>query len=573
MDIRKTVLSVALATSILGTSGCVRNTDSQALEQEFANVQARTNGDGNYNILFVTVDQEHYFDQFPAGTDYKARELLEKMGTTFEKHYTCSNVSTSSRSVIYTGTHITDTLMIDNTESPWQGPLSQDLTTVGDRMQAAGYYSAFKGKWHMGEASVFDDPTQPAMQQQNGLLGYGFADWNAEGDIIGQELQGYKQDSMIAGDTVSWLRSKGSATNAAGQSFFLSVNLVNPHDIMYYNTDAPGEAVQATGQTTFNIQPAPANSIYATSYPQDAIPATWNEALDAPGRVPAEQEYFNLWNRRVGEIPSEASRWQKFQDYYYNCIQDNDNQLYNILDELGNLDMLDNTIIVFTSDHGDMQGANGLRGKGGFMYDNNIHVPMIIVHPEYKGGKTIQAVTSHLDLAPTFIDMTNLSDDKKAQLSAGLTGGSLMDLMDGSKSEIRTGALFAYEMISMLDSKMIQTTDPATGVTTYTIDYSKRGFVRGITTEKYKFARYFSPLDFNLPTTLDELYAHNDVQLFDLQKDPQELNNLAADREANGELILELNNQLNALITKEIGVDDGSEAAAVITRISQPQQQ
>jgi hypothetical protein len=128
-------------------------------------------------------------------------------------------------------------------------------------------------------------------------------------------------------------------------------------------------------------------------------------------------------------------------------------------------------------------------------------------------------------------------------------------------------------MISMLDSKMSQTTDPATGVTTYTIDYSKRGFVRGITTEKYKFARYFSPLDFNLPTTLDELYAHNDVQLFDLQKDPQELNNLAADREANGELILELNNQLNALITKEIGVDDGSEAAAVITRISQPQQQ
>jgi len=43
------------------------------------------------------------------------------------------------------------------------------------------------------------------------------------------------QDSNIAGDTVSWLRSKGSATNASGQSFFLAVNLVNPHDIMYYD--------------------------------------------------------------------------------------------------------------------------------------------------------------------------------------------------------------------------------------------------------------------------------------------------------------------------------------------------
>ena len=141
MDIRKVALTLTLATTLLGTSGCSPNGEDQAIEQKIADVEARTNGDGNYNILFVTVDQEHYFDEFPEGTNYKARELLEKMGTTFEKHYTCSNVSTSSRSVIYTGTHITDTLMIDNTESPWQAPLSENLTTVGDRMLSAGYYT------------------------------------------------------------------------------------------------------------------------------------------------------------------------------------------------------------------------------------------------------------------------------------------------------------------------------------------------------------------------------------------------------------------------------------------------
>lgn len=568
MKFKKAALGITLTASLLGVSGCAQSTASQSIEQKMTDVDARQNTDGNYNIVFVTVDQEHYFDEFPAGTNYKARELLEKMGTTFEKHYTCSNVSTSSRSVIYTGTHITDTLMIDNTESPWQEPLSENLTTIGDRMVAAGYYSAFKGKWHMGDTSVFDDTSQPAMQEQNGMLGYGFSDWNAQGDIVGQLQQGYMQDSNIAGDTVSWLRSKGSATNAAGQSFFLAVNLVNPHDVMYYNTDTDGEAVQNTGQTTFAIAGAPANMIYKTTYPQAAIPATWDQPLDDPGRVPAEREYFNLWNRRVGEIPSEASRWENFRDYYYNCIQDNDDQLYNILGELANLEMLDNTIIVFTSDHGDMQGANGLRGKGGFMYENNIHVPLIIVHPEYKGGTAIDAVTSHLDLAPTFIDMTNLPETKKAEISSGLPGSSLMDLIDGSQTEIRAGSLFAYEMISMIDSNMIQTTDPATGVTSYAIDYSKRGFVRGITTEKYKFARYFSPLTFNMPTTMDELYANNDVQLFDLEKDPEELVNLAADKEANAALIMELNSQLNALITKEIGVDDGSEAATVIAQIN-----
>ncbi|MBI4856735.1 MAG: sulfatase-like hydrolase/transferase [Acetobacterium woodii] len=568
MNLKKAALGITLATSLLSVSGCTQSSSSQTIDQKMADVDARQNSDGNYNIVFVTVDQEHYFDKFPEGTNYKARELLEKMGTTFEKHYTCSNVSTSSRSVIYTGTHITDTLMIDNTESPWQEPISENLTTVGDRMLSAGYYSAFKGKWHMGDTSVFDDTSQPAMQEQNGLLGYGFSDWNAQGDIVGQLQQGYMQDSNIAGDTVSWLRSKGTATNAAGQSFFLAVNLVNPHDIMYYDTDTNGEAVQNTGQTTFAIAGAPANSIYQTTYPKAAIPSTWNEPIDAAGRVPAELEYFNLWNRRVGEIPSEASRWENFRNYYYNCIQDNDDQLENILAELSNLDMLDNTIIVFTSDHGDMQGANGLRGKGGFMYENNIHVPLIIVHPEYKGGTSIDAVTSHLDLAPTFIDMTNLPDDKKAQIAAGLPGHSLMDLMDGSKTEIREGSLFAYEMISMIDSNMMQTTDPTTNLTTYQIDYTKRGFVRGITTEKYKFARYFSPLTFNLPTTMEDLYANNDVQLFDLEKDPNELVNLAANKETNAALIMELNGQLNDLITKEIGVDDGNEATTVISQIN-----
>jgi arylsulfatase len=452
MNIKKAALGITLATSLLSVSSCTQSTGSQATEQKMVELAAQQNSDGNYNIVFVTVDQEHYFDEFPAGTNYKARELLEKMGTTFEKHYTCTNVSTSSRSVIYTGTHITDTLMIDNTESPWQEPLAENLTTVGDRMLSAGYYSAFKGKWHMGDTSVFDDTSQPVMQEQNGLLGYGFSDWNAQGDIVGQLQQGYMQDSNIAGDTVSWLRSKGSATNAAGQSFFLAVNLINPHDIMYYDTDTDGAAVQNTGTTTFAIEGAPANIIYETSYPEATIPDTWDQPLDDEGRVPAELEYFNLWNRRVGEIPTDASRWENFRDYYYNCIQDNDDQLYNVISELSNLEMLDNTIIIFTSDHGDMQGANGLRGKGGFMYENNIHVPLIIVHPEYEGGKSIDAVTSHIDLATTFIDMTNLPDAKKTELSTGLPGNSLMDLIDGSQTEIRDGSLFAYEIIMFTNS-------------------------------------------------------------------------------------------------------------------------
>lgn len=115
------------------------------------------NADENYNIIFITTDQEHYFDAYPEESNYRARKLLQELGTTFEKHYICSNMSTSSRSVMYTGKHITDTRMIDNTDFPWQGPLDESMTTIGDRLREAGYYTGYKGKWHMGDSSILED--------------------------------------------------------------------------------------------------------------------------------------------------------------------------------------------------------------------------------------------------------------------------------------------------------------------------------------------------------------------------------------------------------------------------------
>lgn len=122
----KLVSSLLVASSVVGMAGCA----SENVETK-VNITPEKNEDGNYNILFVTTDQEHYFQEYPEGTEYEARKLLEELGTTFEKHYACSNMSTSSRSVMYTGTHITDTEMIDNTDFPWQDQLSEDKTTIG----------------------------------------------------------------------------------------------------------------------------------------------------------------------------------------------------------------------------------------------------------------------------------------------------------------------------------------------------------------------------------------------------------------------------------------------------------
>lgn len=517
---------------------------------EPAETAAAKNGDGNYNILFITTDQEHYFDQYPEGTSYKARQLLAELGTTFEKHYTCANMSTSSRSVIYTGQHVTQTNMLDNADVEWQQALSPDLTTVGDRLRQAGYYTAFLGKWHMGGGGLLglhDDPI-------TNLEGYGFSDWKGT-DYIGTLYEGLNADPVVSSQAVDWLSGTGKALNEQGQSFFLAVNMVNPHDIMNYDNSGYQSNLLALGGK-------PDSPVYDTTY-ADPAPSSWDFDLSGADVPEAIRIYNQVWTGYTGSVTSQAG-WKDYQDYYYNCIQDSDNNLMEILTYLEDSGLLKNTIIVFTSDHGEMHGSHGLKGKGGFVYENCVHVPLYIVHPEYEGGRTISALTSHLDLAPTFLDMTGLPDGEKEQLSQGLPGHSLMDLMDGSTSSVRDGALFCYEALLMTTVQVGVSPDLELS---YQVDPSVRGMVRGLITEDYKFVRYFSPLEFNTPTTLEELYGKNDVQLFDLRQDPEELNNLAADPEANEALILELNAQLNQLIQEEIGQDDGQEAAAAIQRV------
>ena len=500
------------------------------------------NADGNYNIIFITTDQEHYFRDFPEGSNYRARELLAEIGTTFEKHYSCSTMSTSSRSVIYTGTHITNTKMIDNTDFDWQGPLSEEIVTVGDRMRRAGYYTAYKGKWHMADTSLISE----VEDELTDLGEYGFADWGVDGDFTSTRWEGFDRDGEIESDALEWLRTTGAEKNSSGASFFLAVNLINPHDIMFYNRDESFQGMIPLGGP-------PDDEIYRKTY-NAGVPSSWNQNLLDGTLPPAVAAYKMRWEKQTGSVTTENG-WKDFRDYYFNCIQDSDNHLLEILQGIADLGMMENTIIVFTADHGEMGGSHNLKGKGGVIYKENLHVPLVVYHPEFEGGRRVSSVTSHLDLAPTFVHMTNISGEKKAEITAGLKGKNLMELMRNPFGSVRDGALFCFEMISMT---MAKGSRDGSGKITYTFDLDVRGFVRAIITERYKFARYFSS-DFNAPSTFEELLAKNDLELYDLQNDPDEMHNLAAHPKANRELILDLNARLNALIAHEIGVDDGAE--------------
>ena len=512
------------------------------------------NAGGNYNVLFITVDQEHYFEEDPQGTNWKARQLLSELGTTFEKHYSCSNMSTSSRSVMFTGTHIPQTGMIDNTDFAYQDAMDDSLTTMGDMMREAGYYSAIKGKWHLGDASILSDEAT-----LTDLDAYGYSDWGGK-DYIGKLHEGYETDPLIVSETLEWLDTKGKTLREEKRPFFLQVNLINPHDVMDYDN---------IGYKSPNMEMGgkPDDPVYDTTY-DVPVPDSWDFDLSAPDVPEAIRVYQDIWSFNSGRI-TDSEHWQDYRNYYFNCIQDSDNNLMEILNYLQNNDMMKDTVIVFTADHGEMHGSHALKGKGGFLYDNNMHVPLVIVHPDIEGGKRISSVTSHVDLAPTLVDLTGIPDEKKKEITAALPGRSLIPLMDGSADSVRDASLFCYEMLSFT---AVEFGKDENGNTTRTLNMDTRGMVRGITTDRYKFVRYFKPLDFNTPETLDELFEHNDVQLFDLAADPEELSNLAADPEKNGDLILQMNDLLNETIAREIGEDKGDEVKKALKTIQDLEQ-
>ena len=527
---------------------------------------------GPYNILFVLTDQQRHFrpGELPAGFSLPAMDQLRRRGTTFVNHRINSCVCTPSRSVLYTGQHIQHTKMFDNTNFPWITSLSPDIRTVGDLLREAGYYTVYKGKWHLTkEFETVNVPGQaPTRIFTKEMEAYGFSDYFGIGDQIGHTRGGYQYDGITAAMSTSWLRGKGRELAAQNKPWFLAVNLVNPHDVKFYDTDAPGTPVRPL-RGLGHVERDPNDPLYAKQWSFD-LPASHAQPLAAPGRPAAHRDFLRSHDALVGEIPNEEPRWRRRHNYYLNCLRDMDRNLAMVLAELDAAGLADRTIVVMTSDHGDMDGAHQLHAKGAVAYREQNNVPLVVAHPAYASGRQCRAVTSHVDLAPTLVALTGVAAEKRATIVKGLPGKDLSGLLvapdKAGIDAVREGALFNYNMFAYLDGDFLfkaveflqkggKPADlKATGLVP---DMRKRGAVRSVFDGRYVFARYFSPRQHNRPATLEELYRVNDVELYDTQADPLEMNNLAAGARPQRELVAAMNEKLNRLIDGEVGEDRG----------------
>ena len=165
--------------------------------------------------------------------------------------------------------------------------------------------------------------------------------------------------------------------------------------------------------------------------------------------------------------------------------------------------------------------------------------------------------------------MTGAYKGPTGAVADGLRGHDISPLLkdpeNASVDAVREdGALYCFGMWAFMDAEWLKriAAEAAAGkkMTLETLprpDRRKRSNIRTVYDGRYKYSRYFNSQEHNRPTTVEQIFEYNDVELFDLENDPNEMNNLALDKR-NQELLEAMNDKLNRLVAREVGNDDGS---------------
>lgn len=520
---------------------------------------------GPYNLILIIRDQLAHRLYAPPDFKMPATAFLQQRGTTFEHHYIAAAMCTPSRGAMFSGQPPQVNGVFDQMELGYVPSLRTDRPSMGTIMKQLGYTTAYYGKFELLRDII--NPSDK-INYTEAIREYGFDSFAPDGDKVGAPDQGYEVDKYSTALGVRWLRTNAHQLNAQGKPWFLVVSLVSPHDIMYADANPQGQRIQVS-KIGATITHPPNNLLFKKHWHSPLSPSHY-QPIDAPGRPDAQMQYHLGWSASWGKIPDRrVDMWKIFYNYYLNLIGDTEINVQMLLDAVGNLDLWKNTVVVSTADHGELSGSHGgLRGKGPFPYEEESHVPMVIVHPHHAGGKKCRALTSHIDLVPTLAGLSGAPRDRRLAACKGLPGRDFSVLLKepekAAADTIRPGVLFNYVGLQTIEANYLEQ------ACKYIVEgkwvpplaklhpnLAKKGFLSFVFDGRYKYARYYAPSQFNTPTTLSQILGYNEIELFDLQNDPQEFKNLAVEAHKHKATILRLNALLNDLIAREVGVNDG----------------
>jgi arylsulfatase A-like enzyme len=380
---RRTVLTGAAAATgatALGISGC------ELLRKPHRGASSAAGGN-KPNILVIVVDQMRTPQWFPEPA--KLNSLLPNLArlrrdsVSFESHYTASNMCTPARGVMTTGLypHQTGCLytVALTVAGPTESTLAPQFPTWGTLLREQGYRTWWWGKWHLGRSG---DMSAEGLER-HGFSGGTFPSPN------GGPHQGLDQDPTIVDQFDGWFDG-----NAERGPWCATVSLVNPHDICWWPKNPLPDGVPRWFS---------------------AVPGNFEtpDELHQRNKPQLQIDYVNFMSPLMtGTLPYSgpemSAGWARCLDMYLWLQQQVDAQIGRVLDKLASRpDIERNTVVVFTSDHGEYGGSHGLRSKGASAYEEAIRVPLYIRDPHGhltpKPADTRMQLTSSVDLAPLLL--------------------------------------------------------------------------------------------------------------------------------------------------------------------------
>jgi len=444
------------------------------------------------NIVVVLVDDMRWDEFAAAGHNYLKTPNIDRVaneGAYFLNAFATTPLCSPSRASFLTGQYAHTNGIIDNTARNVQ---SHQLNTFPKQLHDNGYATAFIGKWHMGN----DDTKRPGFDYWVSMKGQGEAvdpALNINGDL--QTVKGYVTD-ILTEHSLRFINQKRD------QPFLLYL----AHKALHPNiTQRDDGTVVDVGEGGF-IPAQRHLGMYENAVfnrrPNYNVPP-----LDKPALA-----------RKIEGVPPlgpETSTKEKTIRERAEMLMAVDESLGTILKALEVNGELDNTIIVFTSDHGYWYGEHCLDLERRLAYEEAIRIPMLVRYPKsIKAGMKPNQLVLSIDLAATLLEMAGVTP------GTSLQGKSWVPIFTGKVKNWRSSFLVEYYS-DIVFPRIVN-----------------MGY-KAVRNQRYKYIRY------------TDLEGMN--ELYDLAKDPYELHNLIADPAMAGTL-KEMKKELNRLL-QQSGAD------------------
>jgi len=406
---------------------------------------------GKPNILIIMIDEARYPPPYESDalTEFRrtylsTQEALRHSGMEFQRHYAASVACVPSRASFFTG-HYPSLHGVANTDGSaklandpemfWLAP--DTVPTIGNYFRTAGYRTLYKGKWHVSEADLqvpgtrqtvpsYDasgnrDPEKEALYLAAARLErYGFTGWigpephGSDPMKSASSARGVKgRDEAIASQSVELLAELDA--NPDETPWLMVCSLLNPHDIATFGLFTRlGSGAQ--GAWDYSIEDVVPQELFDDRF--------LLSRADSLRRKPKCQKSYWQTYRKAFQPTFADSNYYRL---YYQLHKNVDAQMGRVYDQLKLTRFFENTIVVFTSDHGDLLGSHGgLHQKWYTAYEEALRVPLIISCPAWRQSPvSTDILTSHVDILPTLLGL------------AGLDGASLREQIQGNFTDAR----------------------------------------------------------------------------------------------------------------------------------------